>query len=162
MFNKVRIYILLHNLRQKTSGSKLRVLLRIMSMAITRHWLRVGPSDMYRTRKASFKDTLVIGVQQGKCYACAPGSYFRLYFTRCKHEDCDAISQVHKVHFEGLLLIFSCPCCAPVVMPNRRNQYNFSILHWLYIWERRWILALLLVSVDLNLQIALFRVPSAF
>ena len=37
-----------------------------MSMAATWHRLRVGPSDMYLTRKASFKDTLFIGMQQGK------------------------------------------------------------------------------------------------
>ena len=69
-------------------------------------------------------------------------------FTRCKHQDCDAISDVHKVYFEGLFLIFSCPCYALVLMPNIRNQHNFSTLHWFYIWKCRWILALLLVSVD--------------
>ena len=43
---------------------------------------------------------------------------------------------------------FSCPCYAMVVMPNRWNQYNFSTLHWLDIWEHRWILVLLLIFAD--------------
>ena len=30
-----------------------------MSMAVTWHWLHVGPLDMYLARKVSFKDTLV-------------------------------------------------------------------------------------------------------
>ena len=33
-------------------------------------------------------------------------------------------------------------------MSNRWNQCGFSILHRLYIWRHRWILALLLVFVD--------------
>ena len=31
---------------------------------------------------------------------------------------------------------------------NRWNQYDFSTVHWLYIWGHRWILALLLIFVD--------------
>ena len=41
-----------------------------------------------------------------------------------------------------------CPCYALVIMSNRWNQYGFSILHRLYIWGHRWILALLLIFVD--------------
>ena len=37
-----------------------------MSMAVTWRQLRVGPSVMYLTRKASFKDTLFIGMHQGE------------------------------------------------------------------------------------------------
>ena len=67
-----------------------------MFMAITWHRLRVGPSDMYYTRKASFKDTLFIGMHQGEPPPCAPGSCFGLYLTRCKHPDCFPILHVRK------------------------------------------------------------------
>ena len=60
--------ILLHTLQQKTSESNLGVILPIMW-----HRLRVGPSDVYPTRKASFKD-----IQQGKPSAWVTGSCFRL------------------------------------------------------------------------------------
>ena len=52
--------ILLHDIQQRTSGFKLGVFLPIMSVAVTWHWLRMGPSDMYLTRKASFKDTICL------------------------------------------------------------------------------------------------------
>ena len=45
-----------HTLQQKTSGSMLGHLLPIMPMAVAWHWLRVGPSDIYLTSRASFKD----------------------------------------------------------------------------------------------------------
>ena len=72
--------ILLQILQQETSGSELGVLLPIMSMAVTWHWLRVGPSDIHLTRKASFKDTLFIGMHQGESPPCALWSCFELYF----------------------------------------------------------------------------------
>ena len=56
------------------------------------------------------------------------------------------ISIKHNVR--GHFLWFLCPCYALVAMPNRWNQYNFSTLHWLDIWEHRWILVLLLIFVD--------------
>ena len=62
--------ILLQSWQQKTSESKLGVLLPIMSMAVTWHRLRVGPSDMYLTVKASFKDTLFKGMHQGEFPPC--------------------------------------------------------------------------------------------
>ena len=37
------------------------------------------PLDMHRTRKAPFKNTVVISVQQGKPSSHASGPYFRLY-----------------------------------------------------------------------------------
>ena len=43
---------------------------------------------------------------------------------------------------------FWCPYYALAVMSNRWNRYNFSTLHRLYIWEHRWILGLLLISID--------------
>ena len=46
-------------------------------------------------------------------------------------------------------------------MSNRWNQCGFSILHWLYIWGHRWILALLLIFADLckhsNTNVAGFK-----
>ena len=53
-----------------------------------------------------------------------------------------------KYTLRGISYDFSCPCYTLVVMPNRRNQYNFPTLHWLDIWEHRQILGLLLIFVD--------------
>ena len=53
-----------------------------------------------------------------------------------------------KYTFRGYFWCFWCPCYAHVVKWNRRNQYNFSTLHRLYIWGHRWILVLLLIFVD--------------
>ena len=56
---------------------------------------------------------------------------------------------VRKIYFEGVISdVLWCSCYAQVIMLNRWNQYGFSILHRLYIWEHRWILALLLIFVD--------------
>ena len=56
---------------------------------------------------------------------------------------------IRKIYLEGLFLMF---CGVHVthwyIMWNRGNQYGFSILHRLYIWGHRWILALLLIFVD--------------
>ena len=41
-----------------------------MPMAVNWHQLRLGPSDMYRTWQASFKDTLSIGMHQGEPRSC--------------------------------------------------------------------------------------------
>ena len=76
--------ILLQNLQQETSGSKLGVLLPIMSMAVTWHWLSVGPSDMHLTRKASFKDTLFIGMHRGEPRPVLRDHISDCTFTRCK------------------------------------------------------------------------------
>ena len=84
--------MLLHTLQQKTSTSNLGVFLSIMSMVVTWHLLRAGGSDMYPTRKVSFKGTLVIGVQQGNPSACAPGSCLGCNFTRRKHPDFSCIT----------------------------------------------------------------------
>ena len=46
------------------------------------------------------------------------------------------------------LCFLVCLCYALVVTPNRLNQYKFSTLHRLYLWEHRWILVLLLIFVD--------------
>ena len=119
----------------------------IMSMAVTWHRLRVGPSDMYLTRKASFKDTLLIGMHQGP----RPVLQDRVSdctFTRYKHINCYLILHAHKIYFEGLFLMFlvfmlRCSCYV-----KQMKSIQFSILHRLYIWEHRWILVLLLIYVD--------------
>ena len=67
---------MLQILQQNTSGSKFGVLLPILSMAVTWHRLRVGPADIYLTRKASFKDTLFIAMHQGEPPPC--GIVFRI------------------------------------------------------------------------------------
>ena len=72
--------MLIQTLQQKISGSKLGVHLLIMSVAVTWNQLRVGPSDIDLTTKASFKDTLVKGMKQGKPSVCAPGLCYGLYF----------------------------------------------------------------------------------
>ena len=100
--------ILLQILQQKTSGSKLEVIQPSMSMAVTWHRLCMGPSDMYLTRKASFKDTLFIGMQQGKPFPVLQGRVSGCTFTKCKHPDCFPILHVRKVYFEGLFLMFLC------------------------------------------------------
>ena len=140
---------MLQSLQQKTSGSKLGGLLTIMSMAVTWHRLRVGPTDMYLTRKVSFKDTLVIGMQQGKPSDCAPGLCFGLFYTRCKHPYCSPILHVRKAYFYELFRMF----------------FRVHVTHWLlcqtdeidtlfypssviYIWEHRWIIMLLLIFVS--------------
>ena len=91
-------------LEQKTSGS-----CQLLSMAVTWHRLRVGPSDMYLTRKASFKDTLFIGMHQ-RVPSLGSRIVFRTdcTFTRCKHPDCFPILHVRKTYFEGLFLMFVC------------------------------------------------------
>ena len=57
---------------------------------------------------------------------------------------------VRKIFLEGggISDVLWCPCYALVIMSNRWNQYGFSILHRLYTWGHRWILALLLTFVD--------------
>ena len=97
---------LLQILQQKTSRSKLGVLLPNMSMAVTWHQLRVGPSDMCLTRKASFKDTLFIGMHEGGPRPVFQGRNLECTFTRCKHPDCFSILYVRKIYSEGLFLIF--------------------------------------------------------
>ena len=51
---------------QKTLGSELGVYLPILSTAVMWHWLQLRHSDIHNTIKALFKDTMALGVQQGK------------------------------------------------------------------------------------------------
>ena len=120
-------------------------------MAVTWHRLRVGPSDMYLSRKASFKDTLVIDVQQGKPSACAPGSCLGWSFTWCNHADCFRILHVRKI-YSGVLFLFFVfmlrPSC--YVYQTKTNTIFPSSIGYIYgsTWEHRWILVLLLISAD--------------
>ena len=139
---------MLQILQLKTSASKLGVLLPNMSTAVTWHRLRVGHLDMYLTRKTSFKDTLFIGMHQGKPPSCAPGSCFELHFLKGRHPNFFPTLHVRKVYFEALFLMFWCPCYALVVMLDRWNQFKFLTLHRLYIWGHKWILMLLLTFID--------------
>ena len=51
-----------------------------MSMAVTEHWLREGPSNLYPAREASFKDAQFVGVQNAKLTDRAPGPCVKVYF----------------------------------------------------------------------------------
>ena len=140
--------ILLQILQQTTLESKLGVIQPSMSMAVTWHRLRVGPSDMYLTRKASFKDTLFIGMQQGSPLPVFQGRVSGCTFTRCKHPDYFLCYMSGKYTLRGyfwLFLVFMLLTCCHV---NRLNQYDFSTLHQLYIWGHWWILAILLIFLD--------------
>ena len=55
-----------------------------------------------------------------------------------------------KYTLKDYFLYFSCPCCALVMMPNRRNQCNSASLHRLYTWEKKRIVVILLITVDLS------------
>ena len=118
-----------------------------MSMAVTWHRLRVGPSDMYLIRMASFKDTLFIGMHQGEPHPVFRDRVSDCTFTRCKHPGCFPILHVRKIYFGGHFWCFWCPYYALAVMSNRWNQCNFSTLYRLYIWGHRWILVLLQIFV---------------
>ena len=74
-------------------------------MAVAWHQLRVGPSDMYLTRKASFKDTLLIGMHQGGPRPVLKDHVSDCTFIRCKHPDCFPLLHVRKIYFEGLFLV---------------------------------------------------------
>ena len=95
MFIKVRNYLAP---KQKTED-KLGFLLPIVSMAVTRHRICLGPLDMYLTRKTSFKtpfSSVCIkeshrSVLHDRVSACT--------FARCKHPECFPILRVHKVSF---------------------------------------------------------------
>ena len=90
MFSKVRKYLTPH----LTAGHP-----RILVECRPAHYVygchatlvTSWPSVMYRTRKASFKDTLIIaGVPPGTFLACVPGSWLRLYF----HVSSQTISRI--------------------------------------------------------------------
>ena len=121
-------------------------------MAVTFHGLRVGPSDMYLTRKVflnvCIKDTLFKGMHQGEPRPVPRGRVSDCTFTTCKHPDCFPILHVRKIYFDVISDVFRCPCYALIVMSNRWNQYNFSTPHPLYVWGHSWILVLLLIFVD--------------
>ena len=80
---------------------KLGVLPSTMAMIVTWHWLRVGPSDIYRTRTASFKDTLIIGVQHGSNRPVLQDGVPGCILIRCKLPNCFPILHAWKVYFEG-------------------------------------------------------------
>ena len=69
-------------------------------------------------------------------------------FTRCKHSDCFPLLCPKNILRGVISDVLWCSCYALVIISNRWNQYVFSILHRLYIWGHRWILALLLIFVD--------------
>ena len=147
LFIKIANY-LAPNFTTEDFRIQVRVLLPIIPMAVRWHRLRIGPSDMYFTRKASFKDTLFIGIHQGDSHPVLQDHVSDCTFTRRKHPDCFPILHVRKMYLEGLFLM-----CLVSMLPigcyvKRWNQYNFSIIHRLSTWGHRWILLLLLKFVD--------------
>ena len=103
---------MLQTLGEKILGSKLGVLLPIMFMAVTWHLLRVEPTDSYLTRTASFKDILVIGMQQGKSSACVPGSFRAVFSLGARTQTIFLYYMSVKYTLRGYFLWFSCPCYA--------------------------------------------------
>ena len=133
-------------LPQMTSGYKLGFLLQIMSMVVSWHRLRVGLSDMYPTRKASFKDTLFIGMHQGEPRPVLPDRVMDCTFTWCKHPDCFPIIHVHEIYFEGLFPMFLVfMLCTGCYVKHMKSIQYFSHSWVIYIWGHKWILVLLLI-----------------
>ena len=77
-----------------------------MFMAVNWHRLRMGPSDMYLTREASFKDTLFIGMHEGEPHPVLQDRVSGCIFSRCNHRGCFPILHVRKIYFKGLFLMF--------------------------------------------------------
>ena len=71
-------------------------------------------------------------------------------FIICKHQTVFLYYMSVKYTLRGCFWCFWCPCYALLVMSSRWNQYNFSTLPRLYIWEHRWIIILLLIFADRN------------
>ena len=147
MFIKVRNYLAPNF---TTEGFRIQVWVPPANHVYGCHMTPVtrGALDMYLTRKALFKDTLFIGMHQGEPLPCAPRSCFELYFHYMKAPRLFPILHIRTIYFEWLFLMFWCPCYALLVMLNRWNQHNWSILHRLCIWGHRWILILLVIFVD--------------
>ena len=103
---------------------------------------------MFRARKASFKDSLFIGMHQGEPHPVFQDRVSDCTFTRCKHQTVFLYYMSVKYILRGYLWCFWCPRYVLVVLSNRWNQYNFSTLHRLYKWGHRWILILLLIFAD--------------
>ena len=88
--------ILLPILQQKTWGSKLGVLLPIISMAVTWHRLRVGALGYVLYQKGIIQGHLVHRYASRRTRPVLQGRVSDCTFTRCKHPNCFPILHVHK------------------------------------------------------------------
>ena len=142
-------------------GSKLGKIPPTMSMVVTWHRSRLGPLDMYLTRKALLNDILVIGVQQGKPSDCA-SRVSGCTFTTCKRPDGFPILHVRYVCFGGLFLMFFRVYITHWLLCKTDDiNTKFNPVPVIYIWAHRWNLVLLLIYVDL-FKHSNSSVPSAF